>query len=108
MSNRLFIRQKAWSGTGVLGLCLVLAGCGTECDSLDNCPREDCQIVEGTRLGDEGEAVGSGPAGCSDQGRVASDVVTYARDESEACWMFPSSLIPIGFVEDSACAPSAN
>lgn len=76
--------------------------CDEDCGSLDDCDREECQVIRGARL-TGAEPAGLIPVGCAPADRPAGDLETYARAPDGTCWWFPTTLIPDDFIYDQRC-----
>lgn len=93
------MRVEGWLVLAATGLL----GCGSDCDSVDDCDADECTVVTGRKVGADSMPV---PAGCvSGTNLVAGDAITHARAPDGTCWEFPSTLIPSDFEEASACSP---
>lgn len=82
----------------------AILGCGSECDSVDDCDPDECQLIRGRNLDSEDPDI-LRPAGCTSNDQAGgSDVFTTALAPDQSCWLFPSSLIPKDFTRDDTCA----
>lgn len=104
-SNR---RMRKTTRRMLLGLTCsahLMMACGNEdCDvALAECDADSCQVVIGVPLSPQGQRGTPIEAGCADKDRGASDIETGARDGGNACWVFPTGLLPFGFTAAQEC-----
>ncbi len=79
-----------------------MLACRGTCRTLQHCDAEQCSVLSAVQVGRQEPE----PVGCVEKERDnAPGVSTYARDGAGVCWIFPTTLLAAGFVEDDSCSP---